>query len=178
MASLFCTVQPIFASQSRNSSPSSSSPRLPKIKTQFLGVAKRLGWVRPARIGPSSSGSRATCWFRFGKNGVDAEGAGIYGSQTRDDFDRDDVEQYFNYMGMLAVEGSYDKMEALLSHNMHPVDILLMMAASEGDKPKIEELLRAGADYTVKDANGLTALDKANSNEIKDLILGFSAKKA
>ncbi|MCI03400.1 protein LHCP TRANSLOCATION DEFECT, partial [Trifolium medium] len=34
-----------------------------------------------------------TCWFKFGKNGVDAEGAGIYGSQSRDDFDRDDVEQ-------------------------------------------------------------------------------------
>ncbi|BBH01955.1 hypothetical protein Prudu_012375 [Prunus dulcis] len=47
----------------------------------------------------------------------------------------------FNYMGMLAVEGTYDKMNALLSQNIHPVDILLLMAASEteGDKPKIEE---------------------------------------
>lgn len=53
-------------------------------------------------------------------------------------------------MGMLAVEGTYDKMEALLNQNIHPVDILLMMAASEGDRPKIEELLKAGADYTVK----------------------------
>lgn len=43
-------------------------------------------------MGPSN-GSRAQCWFKFGKNGVDAEGAGIYGSQSRDDFDRDDVEQ-------------------------------------------------------------------------------------
>lgn len=81
-------------------------------------------------------------------------------------------------MGMLAVEGSYDKMEALLSQNIHPVDILLMMSASEGDKPKIEELLRAGASYTVKDADGRTALDKAASEEIKDLILGFSSQKA
>ncbi|CAI9760438.1 unnamed protein product [Fraxinus pennsylvanica] len=168
--------------------------------------------------------------LRFG-NGVDAEGAGIYCSQTLDDFDSDDVEQMgrelmlkretgvhydekdgdvllamvayevgssmerfsgnrmvvfglheeflklekdlesrgfeivvpeyneafgsndddkYNYMGMLPVEGTYDKMEALLNQNIHPVDILLMMAASEGDKPKIEELLRAGADYTVK----------------------------
>ena len=86
--------------------------------------------------------------------------------------------QYFNYMGMLAVEGTYDKMDKLLSQNIHPVDILLMMAASEGDKPKIEELLRAGASYTVKDANGLTALDKAGSEEIKDFIRGFSAQKA
>lgn len=84
--------------------------------------------------------------------------------------------QYFNYMGMLAVEGTYDKMEALLQQNIHPVDILLLMAASEGDKPKIEELIRAGADYTVKDADGRTALDRA-SDDIKDFILSFSAQK-
>lgn len=81
-------------------------------------------------------------------------------------------------MGMLAVEGSYDKMEALLSQNIHPVDILLLMAASEGDKPKIEELLRAGANYTVKDADGRTALERAATDEIKDFILNFSAQKA
>lgn len=88
------------------------------------------------------------------------------------------LSQYFNYMGMLAVEGSYDKMFALLKQNIHPVDILLMMAASEGDKPKIEELLRAGADYTVKDSEGRTAIDRAASDEIKDFILGFSVQKA
>lgn len=87
-------------------------------------------------------------------------------------------EQYFNYMGMLAVEGSYDKMEALLNQNIHPVDILLLMAASEGDKPKIEELLRAGADYTVKDADGRSALDRAATDDIKDFILGFSVQKS
>lgn len=86
--------------------------------------------------------------------------------------------QYFNYMGMLAVEGSYDKMEILLNQNIHPVDILLMMASSEGDKPKIEELLRAGANYDVKDSDGRTALDRAASDEIKEFILGFSVKNA
>lgn len=80
-------------------------------------------------------------------------------------------------MGMLAVEGSYDKMEALLNQNIHPVDILLMLAASEGDKPKIEELLRAGAKYDVKDADGRTALDRVANDEIKELILGFSVRK-
>lgn len=79
---------------------------------------------------------------------------------------------------MLAVEGTYDKMEALLNQNIHPVDILLMMAASEGDRPKIEELLKAGADYTVKDREGRTALDKAANEEIRELILGFSVQKA
>ena len=72
---------------------------------------------------------------------------------------------------MLAVEGTYDKMKALLSQNIYPVDILLMMAASEGDKPKIEELLRVGASYTVKGAGGWTALERAANDEIKDFIL-------
>ena len=85
--------------------------------------------------------------------------------------------QYFNYMGMLAVEGTYDKMEALLNQDIHPVDILLMLAASEGDRPKIEELLRAGAKYDVKDVDGRTALDRA-SEEIREFILGFATKKA
>ncbi|KAJ6423241.1 hypothetical protein OIU84_024224 [Salix udensis] len=67
---------------------------LPKPHSQFLGLQRNVGWLRPCRIGPSN-GSRAKCWFKFGKNGVDAEGAGIYGSQSRDDFDRDDVEQVF-----------------------------------------------------------------------------------
>ncbi|KAF7146596.1 hypothetical protein RHSIM_Rhsim04G0001800 [Rhododendron simsii] len=183
MASITCTTQLIFASQApKNSSFSSgSAPNFPRLWSQFMGKGPK-----KLRNRPTKNGSRTiTCWFKFGQNGVDAEGAGIYGSQSRDDYDRDDVEQiyfhplqYFNYMGMLAVEGTYDKLEALLSQNIHPVDILLMMAASEGDKPKLEELLRAGADYTVKDANGLTALDKAASDEIKDLILGFSPQKA
>lgn len=30
--------------------------------------------------------------------------AGVYASQKRDDFSEDDVEHYFNYMGMLAIE--------------------------------------------------------------------------
>ncbi|KAI3825791.1 hypothetical protein L1987_07432 [Smallanthus sonchifolius] len=173
MAAIPCTVQLIFATKFVN-----NSTPLRKFDSQFMGMRKRLGFCKPiSRIGPSC-GSRTTCWFKFGKNGVDAEGAGIYGSQSRDDFDRDDVEQYFNYMGMLAVEGTYDKMEALLSQNIHPVDILLMMASSEGDKPKIEELLRAGAKYDVKDADGKTALDKASNDEIKKFILSFSTQKA
>ncbi|TKY46838.1 LHCP TRANSLOCATION DEFECT protein [Spatholobus suberectus] len=175
MASIPCiTHQPITsklnAFPSRHVSASNAASR-------FRGTRKRVGWLSLAStIGPSN-GSKATCWFKFGKSGVDAEGAGIYGSQGRDDFDRDDVEQYFNYMGMLAVEGSYDKMEALLNQNIHPVDILLLLAASEGDKPKIEELLRAGAKYDVKDTDGRTALDRAN-DEIKDFILNFSVQRA
>ncbi|KAK1435636.1 hypothetical protein QVD17_01402 [Tagetes erecta] len=175
MATISCTV---FVS-SETKLVRNSTPVVRKLRSQFMGMRKGLGFCKmSSRMMGPSCGSRTTCWFKFGKNGVDAEGAGIYGSQSRDDFDRDDVEQYFNYMGMLAVEGTYDKMEALLSQNIHPVDILLMMASSEGDKPKIEELLKAGAKYDVKDADGKTAVDKASDDEIKKFILNFSTQKA
>lgn len=169
MASISCSVQ--FSINSR-----ASTYRVLNLRNGFLGMPRNVSGpnFKPrstTKLGPSNGG-RVKCWFRF-----NAESAGVYGSQSRDDFDRDDVEQYFNYMGMLAVEGSYDKMEALLNQNIHPVDILLLMAASEGDKPKIEELLKAGANYDVKDADGRTALDRA-SDEIRDFILNFKAQKA
>lgn len=65
--------------------------------SSFLSSTRRIGSVRQcnqlcSKIERRRAGG-ATCWFKFGKNGVDAEGAGIYGSQSRNDFDRDDVEQ-------------------------------------------------------------------------------------
>lgn len=71
---------------------------------------------------------------------------------------------------MLAVEGTYDKMEALLSAKIHPIDILLLLAASEGDKPKIEELQAAGAKIDVKDVDGRTAVDRALNDEVRNLL--------
>lgn len=88
-ASIPCTFQIPFTPK-----PINSSVPQPKFSSKFLGTQTSLSWARPSRIGPSN-GSRTQCWFKFGKNGVDAEGAGIYGSQGRDDFDRDDVEQVF-----------------------------------------------------------------------------------
>ncbi|KAF0905339.1 hypothetical protein E2562_003935 [Oryza meyeriana var. granulata] len=178
MASIPCTFQLSARASSSSAARRKTSPR--SAKAVGLRAPPRLGWLRPSRLSrvvPASESGRVgpTCFFKFGNK--DAEGAGIYGSQSRDDFDRDDVEQYFNYMGMLAVEGTYDKMEALLNQDIHPVDILLMLAASEGDKPKLEELLRAGAKYDVKDVDGRTALDRA-SDEIRDFILGFAATLA
>ena len=38
----------------------------------------------------------------------------------------------------------------MLSADIHPVDILLLWAASENDTPKVAELLRAGADASAK----------------------------
>lgn len=78
--------------------------------------------------------------------------------------------QYFNYMGMLATEGTYDKMYALLNQGIPAVDILLMMAANEGDQPKVEELIEAGADGSVKNNEGKSALDLASNEIIRELI--------
>lgn len=86
MASISCTAPSASLFFSTTNASSSFSLKLP---SRFLGT--RVVKLR-LRLGPSN-GSRATCWFKFGKNGVDAENAGIYGSQSRDDFDRDDVEQ-------------------------------------------------------------------------------------
>ncbi|CAK9263801.1 unnamed protein product [Sphagnum jensenii] len=134
---------------------------------QLVGTGTRIGWLGL----PQGGSSRVTAWFKFGDNGMDAKGAGIYGSQGRDDFDREDVAQYFNYMGMLATEGSYDKMDALLEQGIHAVDALLLLAATEADRPKIQELLEAGARCDVKDLDGKTALDRAADDEIRELIL-------
>lgn len=83
MASLYCT-------SSINLTPRSFNSRPPfKLGSHFLGLQSNLRWLSPVSIGPSN-GSRATCWFNLRQN---AEGAGIYGSQSRDDFNRDDVEQ-------------------------------------------------------------------------------------
>ncbi|GFZ06503.1 ankyrin repeat family protein [Actinidia rufa] len=91
MASIPCTLRPIFAAKPLNSSSSSRgfAPNLPRTGSRFLGSRIRPG----LRTRPGCGGLRITCWFKFGKSGVDAEGAGIYGSQSRDDFNRDDVEQ-------------------------------------------------------------------------------------
>nr|DAD23341.1 TPA_asm: hypothetical protein HUJ06_024804 [Nelumbo nucifera] len=90
MASVPCSVQLNLPSATCGSSS------LNKYGSQFLGGRRGLGWFRECKIGSKigpCSGSRAKCWFKFGKRGVNAEDAGVYGSQTRDDFDRDDVEQ-------------------------------------------------------------------------------------
>ena len=97
MASIPCTFQlSAKTAASRSVSPRAAAQGL---RTPLLGsgAARRgLGWLRPSRLSrvvPASESGRVgpTCWFRFGNK--DAEGAGIYGSQARDDFDRDDVEQ-------------------------------------------------------------------------------------
>jgi hypothetical protein len=58
-----------------------------------------------------------------------------------------------------------------------PVDLLLLMACSENDTPKVEELLRAGANPTVTDLGGLTPLQLCTKEEIKDMLEAALAKR-
>ncbi len=114
-------------------------------------------------------------FFKFGKK--DAEDAGIVGSQGRSDYIYDDVEQYFNYMGFLATEGTYDRMEAMLSSGLHPIDVILLLACSENDTPKVQEILRAGADPTVKGLDGKTPMELADKPELVKLLKDALASK-
>ena len=76
---------------------------------------------------------------------------------------------YFNYMGCLADEGNYDRMYKL-SEGRHPIDVILLLAATENDTPKINEILKAGADLTVTDYNGKLAIDLASKEDAKALL--------
>lgn len=53
---------------------------------------------------------------------------------------------------------------------LDPVDVLLLMAASENDSPKVEELLAAGANLNITDNKGKSPLELASKQEVKDLI--------
>ena len=107
-------------------------------------------------------------FFGFGnKTAADASAVPVLG---RNDFDADDVEHYFNYMGMLATEGTYDRLEQMMSTGLAPVDLLLLMAATENDTPKIEELLGAGANVAVTDLNGKTPMELATKPEILTML--------
>lgn len=75
------------------------------------------GVTQKTQVGAPSSQQRCNCAASLspGAQVLCCAPAGIYGSQGRADFTVDDVEHYFNYMGMLAVEGTYDRMEEMLS---------------------------------------------------------------
>eukprot|EP01026_Neomeris_dumetosa_P027333 TRINITY_DN2222_c0_g1_i1.p3 TRINITY_DN2222_c0_g1~~TRINITY_DN2222_c0_g1_i1.p3 ORF type:complete len:157 (+),score=25.80 TRINITY_DN2222_c0_g1_i1:99-569(+) len=114
--------------------------------------------------------------FRFGKFGDDAEKAGIIGGQGREEYGYDEVEQYFNYMGMLATEGSYDSLNKMMETGLEAVDILLLWACKENDDPKVEELLKAGAHVDCKDINGKTPMELTTKDEVKQLLTEYATQ--
>ncbi|KAF8058064.1 hypothetical protein HT031_005724 [Scenedesmus sp. PABB004] len=140
--------------------------------------ARAAAAARPAlaRAGRAPARDVRAAFFNFNKMRTDSKDAGIYGSQGREDYSADDVEHYFNYMGMLAVEGTYDRMEAMLGSGLDPVDVLLLMASSENDAPKVEELLAAGANVNVTDSDGRSPLQLAEKPEVVTMLQAAVSK--
>ena len=98
---------------------------------------------------------------------------------SRADYSREEVEDYYNYMGMLAEERTYDRMERLLASGLAPVDLLLLMAAAQNDAPKVEELLRAGADprVTAADYGSAPVTELCSKAEVRELLEAALAAK-
>ena len=59
---------------------------------------------------------------------------------------------------------------------MPACDLLLLMACKEGDTPRVEELLAAGADPTIKDKNGLTPIELCKKEEIIEMVQAVLGK--
>ena len=131
------------------------------LRSSFVGAQRKPVSRLPGARSNGTAVKTSASWNPFAQN---SNKAGIVGSQGRDDYESEDVEYYFNYMGILADEGSNDRMDSLLAADKHPIDVILLFAAAEGDVPKIEEILEAGADVTVTDLDGKTPLDLAGKN--------------
>ena len=71
---------------------------------------------------------------------------------------------------MLAVDGTYARLDRMKSAGLAAVDLLLLMAAGEDDAPKVAEMLRAGADTNVKDIDGKTAAELAKNEQVLELL--------
>jgi ankyrin repeat protein len=97
---------------------------------------------------PISNGARCRAFFNFGNNKNNQ--AAAQPNKTLADFTAEDVEHYFNYTGMLATEGTYDRLEKMLNSGNHPADLLLLMACGEDDYELVEELIGAGANPNTK----------------------------
>ena len=82
------SVPPAFASSDATAAAPAPSP----LRTPFLAT-RTFGLLSLTRHLGVHNGSRVSAWFKFGSSGADSKEAGIYGSQKRDDFDKDDVEQ-------------------------------------------------------------------------------------
>ncbi|EFN57405.1 hypothetical protein CHLNCDRAFT_142839 [Chlorella variabilis] len=144
------------------------------------GSAARAGSRRRAFAGRQlraavSNGSRCRAFFKFG-NSKDKEANGApqdaeyFQGQKRGDYQASDVQDYFMYMGMLASEGNYERCEAMLATGTAPVDLLLLMACSENDDGKVEELLESGADPSIKDLDGRTPMELTTKEEVRELL--------
>lgn len=152
------------------------------LNVQKGGARRALGGQQLRRA--AANGARCRAFFKFGGDKEKEKTGGVASDQQyfkgvrRDDFQASDVQDYFMYMGMLASEGSYDRCEAMLASGTAPVDLLLLMACSEGDDGKVVELLDAGADPNIKDLDGRTPLEIATKEEVREILLARGSQVA
>ncbi|KAG2485233.1 hypothetical protein HYH03_016019 [Edaphochlamys debaryana] len=131
-----------------------------------------------SRMAPAARDVRMA-FFKFGgkdKSTREKESEYTYNT-TREQYTYEELEEYFNYMGFLAEEGTYDRMHAL-GKDRHPADVILLLACAANDTPKVEELLKAGADPTVKDLEGKTSMDWAEKPELREMLTKNLAARA
>mmetsp|Transcript_2361 Transcript_2361/g.3937 ORF Transcript_2361/g.3937 Transcript_2361/m.3937 type:complete len:175 (+) Transcript_2361:45-569(+) len=114
--------------------------------------------------------------FFMTKNKNDYGGAADAG-KSRGDYDHEDVAQYFEFMGILAQERTYDSMDAMFASGLKAVDVLLLLACAEGDVSTAREVLNAGADVHVKRHDGASTMQLAAKPEMQALIQYFMSKE-
>lgn len=120
---------------------------------------------------------KLTCNAMFGSGSVsskfeykDSKG------EKRDDYEYQDADDYFCCSGLLAAEGTYERLEAWTDADVHPIDMILIMSCVENDAPKVEEVLDAGAQASLKDPrNGITPIELCTDPDIKAMLERFGA---
>lgn len=125
------------------------------------------------RLGPTTTNRRCAYVSPRTESLTDSPPSGLSAKLTDETHRIPQVEDYFNYMGMLASDGNYDRLNEYTNAGLDCVDLLLLMASSEGDTPKVEELLEAGANVNVssdKVYGGKTAIELCTKEEIKEML--------
>mmetsp|Transcript_9909 Transcript_9909/g.25253 ORF Transcript_9909/g.25253 Transcript_9909/m.25253 type:complete len:186 (-) Transcript_9909:84-641(-) len=119
--------------------------------------------------GVKGRGKPVAGFFRFG--GATSDDANL--ANCREDYSTSDAEDYFSYMGLLAVDGTYDRFEKIVESGMDPIEVILCMAVEEGDKPKIAELMKNGANLDITHPIlGKKLLDIPEDEEVLALLKG------
>lgn len=98
--------------------------------------------------------------------------------ESRECYTVEEAKEYYTITGIYAVEGSYDLFDKMIASGADPVDLVLLMACSEGDDGKVEECLKSGAHPDAKDHEGRSALEIATKDEIKEMLQEALAARA
>ena len=132
------------------------------MRSSFMGKRAKSATGLPGARTNGTSVKVSASWNPFAQN---SNKAGIVGSQGRDDYESEDVEYYFNYMGILAVEGSNDRMDDLLAAGKHPHRHHPPLRRRRGrTSRRSRRSWRRAPDVSVTDLDGKTPLMLAGLN--------------